>query len=143
MNCKGFTKIPWQKAFKKNLFFIVDRKVLLNFAPLTNSDIERSFSLYRHILSNKRLNLKPKNVAKLNFVNLNAQKLNRWITLFFKHSRFDFVVLIINQWVGIFKFLTIFNIFLESLVMTKMMKFLNICCNKLLKLKIWFFINIW
>ena len=50
----------------------VDRKILLNFAPLKNCDIERSFSLYRHILSD---NLKPENVAKSNFVNFNAQKL--------------------------------------------------------------------
>ena len=53
----------------------VDRKILLKFAPLTNCDIERSFSLYRHILSDKQHNLKPKNLAKLNFVKFNSQKL--------------------------------------------------------------------
>lgn len=41
----------------------------MKFAPLTSVDVERSFSLYKHILSDKRTNMSVDNKEKYIIVN--------------------------------------------------------------------------
>jgi hypothetical protein len=38
---------------------------LLRYAPVTSFDVERSFSAYTHILSNKRQSITPENMGKI------------------------------------------------------------------------------
>lgn len=46
--------------------------ILYKFAPLTSVDVERSFSAYKWILSDKRNKLKPENIEKIMIVYFNS-----------------------------------------------------------------------
>ena len=50
----------------------VDKRIMYIHAPLTTVDIERSFSLYRNILSDRRRNLTEEHIAMLNFIEYNT-----------------------------------------------------------------------
>lgn len=49
----------------------VDLQIKYKYAPLTSVDAERSFSIYRHILSDRRYSLTEPNVAMLNVIQYN------------------------------------------------------------------------
>ena len=42
----------------------IGKAVVLKYAPVTSCDVERSFSMYKDILSHKRQNLLPENIEK-------------------------------------------------------------------------------
>lgn len=47
-------------------------KILYKFAPLTSVDVERSFSVYKWIFSNKRNRLTPENIEKIMIIYFNS-----------------------------------------------------------------------
>lgn len=44
---------------------------LFNYAPLTTVDVERSFSIYKHILTNRRYNFKQDSLEMYLVINFN------------------------------------------------------------------------
>lgn len=48
-----------------------DQKIKCEYIPMVSVDVERSFSMYKSILSDRRHNLTESNVAKLNFIQYN------------------------------------------------------------------------
>jgi len=63
-------KNPDLKAFTENIGFEHRLKTL--YAPLVSVEVERSFSLYKNILSDKRKNLTAENVERLNIIQYNS-----------------------------------------------------------------------
>lgn len=49
----------------------VDLQIKYKYVPLTSVDVERSFSIYRHILSDRRYSLTESNLAMLNVIQYN------------------------------------------------------------------------
>lgn len=49
--------------------FTISSVVNMKYAPLTSVDVERSFSLYKHILSDRRINMTPEHMEKYIVVN--------------------------------------------------------------------------
>lgn len=49
-----------------------DERIIMKFAPLTTVDVERSFSLYRTILSDRRFTLTTENLSKLTVIQFNV-----------------------------------------------------------------------
>ena len=49
----------------------VDQQLKYNFAPLTSVDVERSFSIYKYILSDRRQSLTESNLAMLSVIQYN------------------------------------------------------------------------
>lgn len=49
----------------------VDKKIKMMYAPMTSVDVERSFSLYRYILSDRRRSLTESHLAMLNVIQYN------------------------------------------------------------------------
>lgn len=49
----------------------VEQKIISRYAPLTSVDVERSFSIYKYILSDQRHSLTESNLAMLNVIQFN------------------------------------------------------------------------
>lgn len=49
----------------------VDQKIICNYVPMTSADVERSFSIYRYILSERRHRLTESNLSMLNVIQFN------------------------------------------------------------------------
>lgn len=69
------TKLESVLSKNPDLYFFkdmaVDEKLKALYAPLTSVDVERSFSIYRYILSDRRHSLTNENVAMLNVIQFN------------------------------------------------------------------------
>lgn len=65
---RSLSKNPDVNFFEK---LAVDEKILCNFVPMTSVDVERSFSIYRYILSDRRHSLTESNLAMLNVIQFN------------------------------------------------------------------------
>ena len=48
-----------------------DHKLKIKYAPLTSVDVERSFSVYKRILTDRRQNLTETNIEVYNVINYN------------------------------------------------------------------------
>ncbi len=48
-----------------------DHKLKTKYAPLTSVDVERSFSVYKRILTDRRQNLTETNIEMYNVINYN------------------------------------------------------------------------
>lgn len=49
----------------------VDQKIKCDYTPMVSVDADRSFSIYKYILSDRRRSLTESNIAKLNFIQFN------------------------------------------------------------------------
>lgn len=65
---QSLSKNPDVNFFEK---LSVDEKIICNFVPMTSVDVERSFSIYRYILSDRRHSLTESNLAMLNVIQFN------------------------------------------------------------------------
>ena len=45
----------------------------MKFAPMTSADVERSFSTYKHVLTEKRTSFTPEHLKKYMICNLNSE----------------------------------------------------------------------
>lgn len=66
-----------ENSIRKNpdLYFYgnlpVDEKILMKFSPLVSVDVERSFSIYRAILTDRRRGTKETKLAMMNVIQVN------------------------------------------------------------------------
>ena len=51
---------------------LLEEKIFLKFSPLVSVDVERSFSAYKHFMSDRRLNFEFKNVEMCNVIQYNS-----------------------------------------------------------------------
>ena len=65
---KSLSKNPDWNFFEK---LSVDEKIKCNFVPMVSVDVERSFSIYRYILSDRRYSLTESHLAMLNVIQFN------------------------------------------------------------------------
>lgn len=84
----GFAKEKLEKCLKKNsdLEWIrnpyigdtidLDTKRILRYLPLVTVDVERSFSLYKNLLTDKRWLFSKENIVKMLFMQCNACIIN-------------------------------------------------------------------
>ena len=49
----------------------VDQKIICDRVPMVSVEVERSFSMYKYILSDRRKTMNESNVAKLNVIHFN------------------------------------------------------------------------
>ena len=69
--------LSWKKFWKKiptGIFFgkmPVDQKIICDRVPMVSVEVERSFSMYKYILSDRRKSMNESNVAKLNVIQFN------------------------------------------------------------------------
>jgi hypothetical protein len=73
-NNEGSTIVEWWKGHKSRFPTLAKVALIFLFTPINSADVERSFSVYKNILSDNRHRLKQTNVAALNslpvYVNL-------------------------------------------------------------------------
>jgi hypothetical protein len=67
---KSLDKNPDLKKFTENRNY--DHRKNILYAPLTTVDVERSFSLYKNILTDRRHRLTESNIEKLNVIYFNS-----------------------------------------------------------------------
>jgi len=66
---KSLAKNPDIHTFVENNDFTFRKKTI--YAPLTSVDVERSFSIYKNILSDRRQSLTTENIEKYNVIEFN------------------------------------------------------------------------
>ena len=75
----GSAKDKLEESLRKNPDFIkfttnndLDHQLKTLYAPLTSVDVERSFSLYKNILKDRRQRLTPLNIEMMNVIQFNT-----------------------------------------------------------------------